>query len=212
MRKWLLLLGVVIAVCATSLAAQDLVGIWQGTMQVQGREARIQFRVTNEGGLRALMYNVDAGGGSALPATVTPTSGGVRFTMPGVNGWYEGKFSADGTTLEGTINVGPQSNLTLKKVNTEQAWALPAPPPRPAAMPADANPSFDVATIKPSRPDTPGQSITIRGRTFNTLNQTVKSMMTFAYGLHPDQIVGGPEWIGNDRFDITAEPEGTGMP
>ncbi len=212
MKKCLLLLGVVIAFCVTSLHAQDLIGIWQGTMQVQGRDVRIQFRVTNDGGLRALMYNVDAGSGGALPASVTPVSGGVRFAMPGVNGWYEGKFSADGTTLDGTINVGPQANLTLKKVNAEQAWALPTPPPRPAAMPADANPSFEVATIKPSKPDTPGQSITIRGRTFGTLNQTVKSMMTFAYGLHPDQVVGGPEWIGNDRFDITAEPEGTGMP
>jgi uncharacterized protein (TIGR03435 family) len=158
------------------------------------------------------MYNIDAGGGGALPATVTPLGSGVRFTMPGVNGWYEGKFSPDGTTLDGTINVGPQANLTLKKVNLEQAWALPTPPPRPAAMPADANPSFEVATIKPGKPDTPGQSITVRGRTFNTLNQTVRGMMTFAYGLHPDQIVGGPEWIKNDRFDITAEPEGTGMP
>jgi bla regulator protein blaR1 len=37
-------------------------------------------------------------------------------------------------------------------------------------------------------------------------------MLTFAYGLHPDQIIGGPDWIGSDKFDITAEPEGTGMP
>jgi uncharacterized protein (TIGR03435 family) len=79
-------------------------------------------------------------------------------------------------------------------------------------MPADADPSFEVATIKPSRPDTPGQSITVRGRTFNTLNQTVAGMMTFAYGLHPDQIVGGPAWMKSDRFDIQAEPEGTAMP
>jgi uncharacterized protein (TIGR03435 family) len=212
MKRAFVFAAIFVACLVAALNAQDVVGTWQGTTQVQGRDVRIQFKVTNDGGLKALMYNVDAPGGGVLPANVTMQSGGVRFTMPGVNGWYDGKFSADGTTLDGTINIGAQANLTLKKVGTEQAWTLPPPPPRPAAMPADADPSFEVATIKPSRPDTPGQSITVRGRTFNTLNQTVAGMMTFAYGLHPDQIVGGPAWMKSDRFDIQAEPEGTAMP
>ncbi len=213
MKKWLLTFGALVAVLLTTLHAQDIAGIWQGTAQIQGRDLRIQFKVTNDGGLKGLMYSLDQGPG-AVPAAVTVQAGSVKFAMPGIGGGYEGKLSADGTTLDGKMSqLGvPGLPLVLKKVTAEAAWVPPPPPARPAAMPADANPSFEVATIKPSRPETPGQSITIRGRTFATQNQTVAGMMTFAYGLHPDQIIGGPDWMRSDRFDISAEPEGTGMP
>ncbi len=36
--------------------------------------------------------------------------------------------------------------------------------------------------------------------------------MTFVYGVHPKQIVGGPEWMETDKFDITAKPDGEGQP
>jgi uncharacterized protein (TIGR03435 family) len=213
MTKWLLSFGALVAVLIAAVYAQDVAGIWQGTVQIQGRDIRLQFRVTSDGGLKGLMYSLDQGSG-AIPATVTVQSGSVKFDMPGIGGRYEGRLSADGTTLDGKMSQlgAPGLSLVLKKVTAEAAWVPPAPPSRPAAMPVDANPSFEVATIKASRPETPGQSITIRGRTFGTQNQTVAGMMTFAYGLHPDQIIGGPDWMRSDRFDISAEPEGTGMP
>jgi uncharacterized protein (TIGR03435 family) len=114
--------------------------------------------------------------------------------------------------MDGTWTLGTAQKLALKKVTADAAWVPAAAPPPRAAMPADWKPAFEVATIKPSEPGTPGQSITVRGRTFGTHNQTVAGMMTFALGLHPDQIVGGPEWMKQDRFEITAEPEGTGQP
>jgi hypothetical protein len=86
MKRAFVFAAIFVACLVAALNAQDVVGTWQGTTQVQGRDVRIQFKVTNDGGLKALMYNVDAPGGGVLPANVTMQSGGVRFTMPGVNG------------------------------------------------------------------------------------------------------------------------------
>jgi uncharacterized protein (TIGR03435 family) len=214
MKKLLLSAGVSITLLMVALHAQDVVGTWQGTLQIQGRDLRMVFKIVNDGGLKATIYSIDQAGGAGLPATVALQGATIKVTIPGIGGSYEGRVSTEANAIEGTFTQAgaPSIKLDLKKANADTAWAIPAPAARPAPMPANADPSFEVATIKPSRPETPGQAITIRGRTFATLNQTVRSMMTFAYGLHPNQIVGGPDWIGDDRFDISAEPEGTGMP
>jgi uncharacterized protein (TIGR03435 family) len=79
-------------------------------------------------------------------------------------------------------------------------------------MAADANPTFEVATVKPSDPNRPGKAFTVRGRTFLTINTTLADMLTFAYGLHPGQIIGAPEWVEDELYDITAQPDGEGQP
>ena len=194
MRKWLLSLGVLVGLFAVALHAQDIVGTWQGTLQIQGRDLRMVFKVTNDGGLKATIYSIDQGGGAGLPGTVTLQGATVKVTIPGVGGTYDGRVGGDGNTIEGTFAQAgaPSLKLDLKKANAETAGRFRRRHCRQLMlMPANADPSFEVATIKPSRPETPGQMITVRGRTFSTLNQTVRGMLTFAYGLHPDQIVGG---------------------
>jgi uncharacterized protein (TIGR03435 family) len=218
MKKLLLSILALVALLGTfgtPAYAQDVTGTWQGTLQVQGRDMRIVFKVVNDGGLKATMYSIDQGGGAGAPGTVTLQGATIKITIPGVGGSYDGRLSGDGNTIEGALTqAGAPSpfKFDLKKANADTAWAIPTPAAPPAAMPATANPSFEVATIKPSRPDAPGAFITVRGRTFSTGNQTVRSMMSFAYNVHPDQISGGPAWLGDDKFDITAEPEGAGMP
>src|SRR5205814_9540451 len=129
MKKWLLSLCALTALFVAALYAQDVVGIWQGAVQIQGRELRMQFKVTGDGGLKALMYSLDQGAGG-IPANVTVQAGSVKFEMPGIGGSYEGKLSADGTTLDGKMSqIGaPTLPLILKKVNAEMAWTAPAPP------------------------------------------------------------------------------------
>ncbi len=197
----------------TPAYAQDVTGTWQGTAQVQGRDMRFVIKIANDGGLKSTLYNIDQPGG-ALPGTVTLQGSAVKISMPGVNGSYDGRLAADGAAMEGALTgLGPSPiRLDLKRANADTAWVIPPPPVRLGPMPANWVPAFEVATIKPSRPETPGQSITIRGRTFATLNQTLGSMMSFAYGLHPSQIIGAPQWVTSERFDISATPEGTGMP
>src|SRR5947208_3835964 len=174
MKRLLFAFTVIVALSGGLLHAQDVVGIWQGTLQTQGRELRVQIRVANDGGLKATFHSIDQGPG-AIPGTVTLQGSSMKIAIPGIGGSYEGRLTADGSAAEGTWTQigGPAIKLDLKKVTVEAAWPLPAAPPRLAAMPANWVPAFEVATIKPSRPDTPGQSITIRGRTFGTLNQTV---------------------------------------
>lgn len=53
-------------------------------------------------------------------------------------------------------------------------------------------PDVEVGTIKPSKPGTVGKGFRVNGRHFITINTSLSDMLTFAYGLHARQIVGGP--------------------
>src|SRR5206468_4148003 len=75
-----------------------------------------------------------------------------------------------------------------------------------------ANPVFEVATIKPSKPGTPGKAFRVRGREFSTFNTTLSDIIKFAYGLHARQIVGGPAWLETEKYDLAAQPDGEGQP
>jgi uncharacterized protein (TIGR03435 family) len=45
-----------------------------------------------------------------------------------------------------------------------------------------------------------------------TINTTTNDLITFAYGLHARQIVGGASWMESDKYDVTGQPEGDGLP
>ncbi|HWB32734.1 MAG TPA: TIGR03435 family protein [Acidobacteriaceae bacterium] len=84
------------------------------------------------------------------------------------------------------------------------------PAQAPAAVPvqkaaADAHPSLVVATVKPHDPNSQHQGINARGDRFTVLNQSVASMMLFAYAIHPKQIIDAPDWMLHDRWDIEAK-------
>jgi len=89
---------------------------------------------------------------------------------------------------------------------------MPEAPPPPKPMAADANPEFEVATIKPSTPDRPGKAITVRGRQVVTINTTLGDLVTFAYGIHLKQIVGAPAWFESEKYDVTGQPAAEGQP
>ena len=79
-------------------------------------------------------------------------------------------------------------------------------------MAADADPVFEVATIKPSQPNDPSDGFHTRGRHLFIENQTVNKLIAFAYGMNGKQISGGPAWLGTDRFDIDGVPDVEGTP
>lgn len=80
-------------------------------------------------------------------------------------------------------------------------------------MPADADPSFEVATIRHSDPNlTTGWSFEDKGRHIDCTNATVFEIISVAYGIHAKQITGGPNWVREDRFDIDGVPNVLGMP
>jgi uncharacterized protein (TIGR03435 family) len=73
---------------------------------------------------------------------------------------------------------------------------------------------FEAASVKPSDPDTgPGAGIRRQpGGRFNTFNTPVRTLITFAYQIQGYQLVGGPDWIGNARYDVVAKLEGDAPP
>ena len=76
----------------------------------------------------------------------------------------------------------------------------------------EGDPSFEVATIKPSKPDQPGKAFLVRGVKFTTINTTLNDLITFAYGVQQKQVVSGPSWMDTDKWDIEAQPDVPGTP
>ncbi len=123
---------------------------------------------------------------------------------------FEGKVSPDGNSIVGTFAQGPGTTpFTLVRAAKETAFAIPSPP---RSMAADAPTTFDVATIKPSRPGTPGRLFTVHGREVLTINTSLADLITQAYEVHTRQVVGGPSWMESDKYDITGRPLAEGVP
>jgi len=70
--------------------------------------------------------------------------------------------------------------------------------------------TFDVVSVKRTRPDA-GASIVGGGRgQYQAINVPLRVTITNAWNLRDHQIVGAPDWLASDRFDIVAkEPAGT---
>ena len=82
---------------------------WQGTLQA-GRDLRMVVKISKAGDeLTAVLYSIDQGG-AALPASgVTVQGTTIRFAVPGVGATFEGKLSADGTSIAGNDDAGRQA-------------------------------------------------------------------------------------------------------
>jgi bla regulator protein BlaR1 len=77
---------------------------------------------------------------------------------------------------------------------------------RPADEPL---PSFEVASVKPSRPDGNGVRLGLDlPRSFTTRNATVEMLIESVYNLQTDnQLSGAPSWINSTKYDIDARIE-----
>jgi uncharacterized protein (TIGR03435 family) len=90
-----------------------------------------------------------------------------------------------------SVNQKPTANQPgLEKI-------LPSPPP----------PQFDVAVIKPGKPDAQFRG-KISGGQVDVQGATLKFLIAFAWDLNPNDeevLVGAPKWLDADRFDILAK-------
>jgi uncharacterized protein (TIGR03435 family) len=134
------------------------------------------------------------------------------MTVAAINGSYEGKLSADGNSINGTWTQGAPLPLNLARATPETAWTIPEPPPPPKLMAADANPSFDVATVKPSKPEERFSILVNRSGLLTTTDTSLGDLIKFAYDLHPRQITGAPAWFETEKFDVTGKPDLEGIP
>lgn len=79
-------------------------------------------------------------------------------------------------------------------------------------MAADADPSYAVATIKPSKPDEVVKSIPPVGYRTVLPMITVAKLVSFAYDLQGTQVVGAPAWAGSEMFDFEGVADTPGRP
>jgi len=172
--------------------AQSLADTWQGTLHA-GRDLRIVVKISKAdgGGYKAVFYSIDQGG-DGLPVTKMTVDGStVKMTLTMISGTYEGKLSGDGKTIDGNWSQGPSPlPLNFTRATPETEWTIPPPQPKLAPMDANANPSFEVATIKPSKPDDQRKAFIVQAK----------------------QLIGLPPWAETDKYDIDAKPDGEGAP
>jgi uncharacterized protein (TIGR03435 family) len=71
-----------------------------------------------------------------------------------------------------------------------------------------AQPKFDVASVKPAAPTAPGFVRPQPGGRF-TASSTLRNLIATVYGIFPFQIVGGPEWLATERYEIEAKADGS---
>lgn len=69
-----------------------------------------------------------------------------------------------------------------------------------------ATPRFQVATIKPSRPDE-SRTMQYQGNRFATTDTSLVDLLKYAYGLQEQEIAGGPKWLSTAKFDLVGDPE-----
>ena len=67
-------------------------------------------------------------------------------------------------------------------------------------------PGFEVASIKANKSGINGKlGMGFQPGRLTARNYTLKELIQGAYGVDANQIVGGPNWIGVDRFDVEAK-------
>lgn len=214
MKRLMRLAAALAVLMGGALPAQDLTGNWQGTLKAS-KNLRMILVVTREDGrLQAKLYSLDESAQPFRVPSISQDGSTVKFAIELSGTTYEGKLNAANNTIAGTWTHGVTPlPLELSRPTKETAWEIPAPPAPRKLMAADAEPSVEVATIKPN--DTGGasmQALTFRGRHLITVNSSLADLMMFAYSVQMKQITGAPDWIEKDRYDIDATPDQEGTP
>ena len=216
-KRLILWIAALVMLQGGTLLGQSLVGTWQGPLQesqTPGYTLRVVFKIstTTSGTLYGDMYSIDQGGHA--PATdVTLKGSAVKIAKPSIGATYLGKLSGDGNSITGSwtgANGGLTLNLTRPTAAT--AWKIPQPPPPPRMMPADADPAFEVATVKRSNPDQNLRGLRMQGRQFTSINLSTSDLILFAFGIHPRQLLGTQDWIEKERYDVLGTPDVEGPP
>ena len=208
---------------ASTLFAQDITGTWQGTIHTT-RDFREVIKISKDGNvLKAMLFGIDSQPGlsfethpgQSFPSPpVTFQGKAIKIQFPGIGGAYQGTLSADGNSITGgLLQNGTTLTLNLVRATVETAWEIPATPLPDKPMATDANPSFEVASIKPTPPGTQGGGLgPSPGGRFTVHNSTLGGVLGFAWGLNRNQIENEPAWLETDRFDIVAKADMAGAP
>jgi uncharacterized protein (TIGR03435 family) len=197
---------------ANAQGARDLAGTWQGTLPV-GKGQRLVVKIAKDGaGWSGAVYDLDSHTPSQGRNTTQMNLAGaeVRFAIAPVDASYEGKLSEDGASIAGTWTQGGQARpLNLARAEGDAQWEIPK---ATTAMAMDADPDWEVVTVRPTDPAVTNASIRMDGRQFVLENRTVETLLLAGYGVHKKQIVNAPDWIRTERWDARGVPDVPGQP
>jgi uncharacterized protein (TIGR03435 family) len=207
---------------AVALHAQTIAGTWQGTLPIaatgQGSapgsgNPRIAFTIEKnpDGSFHGGMTFIDRG--TPVPLTsVTLSASDVIFAQTGAALSYHGKLSADGKSIAGIWTQANQSlPVTLQLATSGTLWKTERPA-LPPPMAASVDPSFEVATIKPALPEEAHALFDLHARKFNATGSSAAELIKIAYNVRGRQVLGGPPWLNDKKYDIVGEPDAPGMP
>jgi uncharacterized protein (TIGR03435 family) len=120
----------------------------------------------------------------------------------------------DGLTIFDAVSKQLGLKLTLERyptpvviVDSVDEKPTPNAPGLDKQLPAPPAPEFEVAVIKPSKPDAKFVG-RITGNEVNVTDVTLKFLVTFAWQIHPgddDLIANAPKWMDQDHYDILAK-------
>jgi uncharacterized protein (TIGR03435 family) len=102
------------------------------------------------------------------------------------------------------LRTAPRSALIVDKVNRTPT---PNAPGIEKALPPEPPPHFEVAVIKPSRPDEQPGGMSDRDR-YDSQADSLKDLIQFAWNLNledDENVVGLPPWGDSDRYDVHAK-------
>ena len=126
MKKFALGMIVATVMSAATVQAQEVAGTWQGSLQPPNapNPLRIVLKISTEADqLKAVLYSIDQGAQPMNAGAVTFQSSTLKVTIPAISGSYEGKMSADGSSIVGTtvsadragVVASPNTGGTLKR-------------------------------------------------------------------------------------------------
>jgi len=92
------------------------------------------------------------------------------------------------------------------------AQAVPQSSPPMMHMASEAHPAFAVAAIKPHDPDSRREGFSAVGDRFTIRNQSIGTLMMFAYSINKQQVVDAPEFTFDERYDIEGKADTEGEP
>jgi len=197
---------------AAAQRGQDLTGTWQGTLAA-GKGQRIVVKIAKDGaGWRAVLYNLDSDRPFEGWATTQMSVQGadLRFAIATIDASYEGKLTEDGKTVAGIWSAsGKPFALNLARASEGAEWEIPQ---ATKPMGTDADPDWEVATVRPSDPNDTNSGFHLNGRRIFIERETVESMLVLGYGMHKRQIVGAPDWAVSERWDVRGVPDQPGQP
>lgn len=191
---------------------QSIVGTWQGTLPA-GDSPRIVLRIADAGNgapLNGSITFIDRSADAFPLLSVIYYAPELKVAIGEFS--FRGKLSIDGKAIAGIWTRSNESYpLTLALATPETLWTYSGPSTLPT-MSATVDPSFEVATIKPSAPDAKNFGYSWQTRLFQARDKTVADLIQFAYQVRQRQIGGGPSWINELHFDVSGEPDEPGLP